>query len=74
MVGGESTRPCPALRPRQQTWLVRETTTPKKTLGDIALRRKGQAEEVAKLVAFLLSDESSYITGNAISIDGGWNC
>lgn len=46
----------------------------KETLGDIALRRKGQAEEVAKLVAFLLSDESSYITGNAISIDGGWNC
>lgn len=41
---------------------------------EIALRRKGQPEEVAKLVAFLLSEESSYITGNAISIDGGWNC
>lgn len=46
----------------------------KETLSDIALRRAGQAEEVAKLIAFLLSDESSYITGNAISIDGGWNC
>ncbi|KAH7024550.1 uncharacterized protein B0I36DRAFT_366489 [Microdochium trichocladiopsis] len=46
----------------------------KETLSDIALRRKGQPEEVADLVCFLLSDESSYITGNAISIDGGWNC
>jgi NAD(P)-dependent dehydrogenase (short-subunit alcohol dehydrogenase family) len=40
----------------------------------IALRREGQAEEVAKLIAFLLSEESSYITGQTISIDGGWNC
>lgn len=46
----------------------------KETLADIALRRKGQPEEVAKLIAFLLSEESSYITGNAVSIDGGWNC
>ena len=46
----------------------------RETQDDVALRRKGQPEEVAKLVAFLLSDESSYITGNAISIDGGWNC
>jgi NAD(P)-dependent dehydrogenase (short-subunit alcohol dehydrogenase family) len=39
-----------------------------------ALGRDGQPEEVAKLVAFLLSDESSYITGECISIDGGWHC
>ena len=46
----------------------------KETIRDVALGRAGKAEEVAKLIAFLLSDESSYITGNAISIDGGWNC
>ncbi|KIW02238.1 uncharacterized protein PV09_06391, partial [Verruconis gallopava] len=40
----------------------------------IALRREGRAEEVAKLIAFLLSDESSYISGQGISIDGGWFC
>ncbi|OLN91683.1 3-oxoacyl-[acyl-carrier-protein] reductase 9 [Colletotrichum chlorophyti] len=39
-----------------------------------ALGRDGRPEEVASLIAFLLSDESTYITGNAISIDGGWNC
>ncbi len=39
---------------------------------DIALQRVGKPEEVAKLVLFLASDESSYITGTSIVIDGGW--
>ena len=37
-----------------------------------ALKRGGMPEEVAQLIAFLLSDESSYITGSVHSIDGGW--
>ncbi|TLD21667.1 Heat shock protein 2 [Venturia nashicola] len=40
----------------------------------VALRRMGQPEEVACLIAFLLSDDSSFITGACYSIDGGWNC
>lgn len=35
------------------------------------LRREGKAEEVADLVAYLASDESSFLTGNNIDINGG---
>ena len=35
------------------------------------LRREGQATEVADLVAYLASDESSFITGTNIDINGG---
>lgn len=37
----------------------------------VPLGRFGEAEEVAALVSFLASDESAYITGETISINGG---
>lgn len=37
----------------------------------IPLKRMGKADEVASLAVFLASDESSYITGEVIRVDGG---
>ena len=37
----------------------------------IPLRRFGNADEVAKVVSFLASDASSYITGQVVAVDGG---
>jgi 3-oxoacyl-[acyl-carrier protein] reductase len=34
--------------------------------------RQGKAEEIAKLAAFLAGDDSSFMTGAAVPIDGGW--
>ena len=41
-------------------------------LTQIPLRRAGKPEEVSELVAFLASDNSSYMTGSVVVIDGGW--
>ncbi len=38
---------------------------------DIPMQRLGKPEEMANLVAFLASEQASYITGTSIAIDGG---
>ena len=38
---------------------------------EIPLRRLGRADEIAALCVYLLSDESSFITGADLPIDGG---
>jgi NAD(P)-dependent dehydrogenase (short-subunit alcohol dehydrogenase family) len=42
-----------------------------KIIERIPARRLGQAHEVASIVAFLASDEASYVSGSAYTIDGG---
>ena len=41
-------------------------------LMSIPYGRVGQPEDIANAVAFLASDESEYITGHTIVVDGGW--
>ena len=43
----------------------------KNILSQIPLARFGNAEEVAELIEFLISDEASYITGQTIHVNGG---
>jgi 3-oxoacyl-[acyl-carrier protein] reductase len=46
------------------------------TLDDVAgrtpMRRLAEPSEVARVVAFLVSDDASFVTGSTIAVDGGW--
>ena len=42
-----------------------------KIISTIPVGRLGEADEVAKLAVYLAADESSYITGSTVSINGG---
>ena len=46
-------------------------TPNEKIVERIPARRLGQASEVASIVAFLASDEASYVSGSAYTVDGG---
>ncbi len=43
------------------------------TLNKISMKRWAESHEISDLIIFLLSDMSSYINGEVINIDGGWN-
>ena len=50
-----------------KTWLFTGAET-----GSIGNSQPGTPDEIAKSVEFLASNDSSYITGIELSIDGGW--
>jgi len=55
----------------QSLWEAKSEEEKKKVLKDIPLGRLGTPEEVASVVVFLASNESSYITGITIDVSGG---
>jgi NAD(P)-dependent dehydrogenase (short-subunit alcohol dehydrogenase family) len=59
-----------------QTDMTKPALSSAETMADwmrrIPLKKLGQPEDVAEVVAWLASDESRYVTGDMIFIDGGW--
>lgn len=60
---------CGVIDTQMNEWLSDEENDLLKN--DIALMRFGKTEDIAKLVLFLASDNSSFITGQVITVDGG---
>ena len=48
-----------------------QDTVRQNVAGATALKREGTSEEVAKVVAFLASDDAAFMTGNNVDVNGG---
>lgn len=55
----------------QTRFILEDPEWSAKQLGRAMMNRMGQPEEIASVVAFLASDDASYITGADIAVDGG---
>lgn len=61
-----------------ETPMTKDLLKSKETLdminNSIPLKRTGKPDEIGALAVYLASDESAYMTGSTIVIDGGWTC
>jgi NAD(P)-dependent dehydrogenase (short-subunit alcohol dehydrogenase family) len=54
------------------SWVMNDPDILPAVLAQISLGRAGEPHEIGKVAAFLASDEASYLTGQSIFVDGGW--
>jgi NAD(P)-dependent dehydrogenase (short-subunit alcohol dehydrogenase family) len=52
-------------------WWMADPEARERTVASIPLGRAARAEEIASVIAFLASDEASYVTGAVWTVDGG---
>lgn len=66
----------PLLRKGFERWAEREGTTADAMIAGMAqttpIKRLAKPVEIGKVVAFLASDDASYMTGSEVVVDGGW--
>ena len=53
-------------------WVMKDPALLPGVLAQISLGRAGQPREIGTVAAFFASDEASYLTGQSIFVDGGW--
>ena len=53
-------------------WVMKAPDILPQVLAQISLGRAGVPHDVARVVAFLASDEAAYLTGQSVFVDGGW--
>jgi glucose 1-dehydrogenase/3-oxoacyl-[acyl-carrier protein] reductase len=53
-------------------WVMKDPEILPIVLGQISMGRAGQPREIGAVAAFLASDEASYLTGQSVFVDGGW--
>jgi dihydroanticapsin dehydrogenase len=56
--------------------IIESSSNPKQERQSIVektlLKRLAHPEEIANVIVFMASDESSYMTGSVVVVDGGW--
>lgn len=53
-------------------WVMKDPALLPGVLAQISLGRAGEPREIGSVAAFFASDEASYLTGQSIFVDGGW--
>ena len=53
-------------------WVMKSPDILPQVLAQISLGRAGEPREIGTVTAFFASDEASYLTGQSIHVDGGW--